>query len=439
MTIPLRQLILGADLIYCPSGLWNRSKTVAASLTSETFTWQEGDHSQTLNLSDILNVSPSPAAKAVGFIVTACPLRRRHRWTQVQRRVIETYQFSCSEDLRSQWLSAFSQLLRTPAKHLVVILNTTSGRRRGLQLFERVRPLLEAGQIRVTVAESKNGPQTRQLIQSLNLAEFDGLVVVGGDGTVHDVINGLMQRSDAVTAIQTPIGVIPAGTGNGLCQSLLAQAGEPYDVMSAGFAIAKGHPQPLDILQVQQDGQLSYGILSLAWGLISDSDLASDRLRWLGPLRDDICALLLIARLRAYPGRLVFEHEGRKQTIEDEFIAVWGMNVPWAASNMFVAPNAERAGGQLDLLMVRRGASRWRLLQAFSQLDTGGHVQFPEVECYKATHVFLMPQGQSGTLALDGELMTYGMAEVKVLLKLGRFLALAAQSSNVHGQEGGSP
>ncbi|PZD71749.1 Diacylglycerol kinase [Acaryochloris thomasi RCC1774] len=425
----MRQLILEADLIYCPSGIRSRSQTVAASLTSETFTWQEGNHSQTLNLSDILNVSPSPAKEAVEFIVTACPLRRRHQWTQVRRRVIETYTFSCSEDLRSQWLSAFSQLLRTPAKHLVVILNTTSGQRRGLQLFERVRPLLEASQIQVTVAESKNGSQTRQLIQSLNLAEFDGLVVVGGDGTVHDVINGLMQRSDAATAIQTPIGVIPAGTGNGLCQSLLAQAGEPYDVMSAGFAIAKGHPQPLDILQVQQDGQLSYGILSLAWGLISDSDLASDRLRWLGPLRDDICALLLIARLRAYPGRLVFEHEGRKQTIEDEFIAVWGMNVPWAASNMFVAPNAERAGGKLDLLMVRRGASRWRLLQAFSQLDTGGHVQFAEVDCFKTSRLTLTPEKRCGTLAIDGEPVSYGKTEMTVLPILSYFFALTRSDS----------
>lgn len=338
---------------------------------------------------------------------------------------MERYRFSCSEDLRSQWLSAFTQILRPTAQHLVVVLNSSSGRRRGQKVFKRVRPIFEASQINVTVVKPKDGSQTRQLVQSLDLTQIDGLVVVGGDGTVHDVINGLMQRADATTAIQTPIGVIPAGTGNGLCQSLLAQAGEPYDAISAGFAIAKGHPQPLDILQVQQNGQLSYGVLSLAWGLISDSDLASDRLRWLGPLRDDICALLLIARLRAYPGRLVFECEGREQVIEDQFIAVWGMNVPWAASNMLVAPSVERVGGQLDLLMVRRGASRWRLLQAFTRLETGGHLQFSEVECYKVKHVLLIPERERGTLALDGELMTYSRTELKVLSKLGRCLSLS--------------
>jgi sphingosine kinase len=429
MTASFKQLILEADLIYCPARLQpRRSETVAAYLTAEGFTWQAKRRSQTLSLSDILTVSAWQTEDAGGFVVIACPLRCRHRWTQAQQRVLETYKFCCSVELRSQWLQAFKGSLHPAPKHLVVILNAASGRRKGKQIFEQVRPLFEASQIQLTVAASGNGVQTRQFIQSLNLINVDGLVVVGGDGTVHAVINGLMQRSDAATAMQTPIGVIPAGTGNGLCQSLLAPAGERYDVVSAGFAIAKGHSQPLDILQVQQEGQLSYGFLSLAWGLISDIDLGSEGWRWLGPLRNDIYALLLIMRLRSYPGRLIFEHEGREEVIEDRFIAVWGMNVPWATSNMLAAPAAQLAGGQLELLMVRHGASRRRLIQAFLQLDTGGHIQFPEVDRFSVQRFSLIPKGQNGVLAIDGERVACGTIEIQVLPQLGRFFTLATSS-----------
>lgn len=404
----------------------SRSRSVTASLTAQEFTWQAESSLKVLSLSDILQVSPLPTQDAEGFMVTACPLRRRHWWSQGKRRVIETHQFYCSAELRSQFHKAFTTVLQASPQHLAVILNTASGGRKGQQILERIRPIFSASQTQLTVSKSRNGLQTRQYIRSLNLSEIDGLVVVGGDGTVHDVINGLMDRPDATTAIQTPIGVIPAGTGNGLCQSLLAEAGEPYDVLSAGFAIAKGHPHPLDLLQMQQGEQRSYGSLSLAWGLISDSDLASDHLRWLGPLRNDICAFLLIARLRAYPGYLVFEHEGRKKVIEDAFITLWAMNVPWATSSILVAPKAQLANGQLELLMVRRGASRWRLIQAFLQLDTGGHIQFPEVECFQVQQFLLKPQDHQGTLALDGESTPYDAVEIQVLPQLGRFFSLAA-------------
>ncbi len=403
-----------------------RSRTVTASLTSTEFTWEEQAGSTSLNLLDILRVSPLPTQDTIGFAVTACPLRRRHWWSQVQRRVIETHEFYCSAELRSQFHKAFATLLHESPKQLAVIVNAASGGRKGAKILERLRPLFAASRTKLTVAKSGDGPQTRQFIRSLSLAETDGLMVVGGDGTVHDVINGLMERPDAATAIQTPIGVIPAGTGNGLCQSLLAEAGEPYDVLSAGFAIAKGHPHPLDLLQMQQGEQRSYGSLSLAWGLISDSDLASDHLRWLGPLRNDICALLLIALLRSYPGYLVFEQEGRKKVIEDSFITLWAMNVPWATSSILVAPQAQLADGHLELLMVRRGASRWRLIQAFLQLDTGGHIQFPEVECFQVQRFLLTPHGHQGTLALDGESASYDTTEVQVLPQLGRFFSLVA-------------
>ncbi len=429
MTVPLRQLILEADLIYCPPKVVpNAVGATVATLTPQQFAWKDRDQYQTLNVEDILGVAPFMRGNTVGFRVSACPLRQRHRWTQIQYRRLENYDFYCSAEMKIPWLRAFAKVIHPAVTRLVVIVNARSGRGQGDKIFQQVRPLFEASQIQLTVTPSEDGEQTRQLAQSLDFTDVDGLVVVGGDGTVHDVINGLMLRSDAETAIQTPIGVIPAGTGNGLCQSLLAKSDEPYDVLSAGFAIAKGTPQPLDVLQIQQQEQQFYGLLSLEWGLISDIDLGSERWRWLGPIRNDIYALLLILRLRSYAGHLTFWQEGREQTLEGQFIAVWGMNVPWATYDTLAAPGAQLSDGHLELLMVRQGASRWRLIQAFLRLETGGHLAFPEVEHFKVQTVHLAPGTQAGTLAVDGEEVIYRPISVKVLPGLSRFFVLQVPS-----------
>jgi diacylglycerol kinase (ATP) len=51
----------------------------------------------------------------------------------------------------------------------------------------------------------------------MNLSEYSGLIACGGDGTVHEVANGMLARKDGV---RQPIGVIPNGSGNAFASGL---------------------------------------------------------------------------------------------------------------------------------------------------------------------------------------------------------------------------
>jgi diacylglycerol kinase family enzyme len=56
-----------------------------------------------------------------------------------------------------------------------------------------------------------------QIVQNMNFEEYSALVAVGGDGTLHEVVNGMMFRQDKK---RIPIAMIPNGSGNDTCKSI---------------------------------------------------------------------------------------------------------------------------------------------------------------------------------------------------------------------------
>ena len=95
----------------------------------------------------------------------------------------------------------------------------------------------------------------RELVQGLNLSEWDGIVTVSGDGLLHEVgqdhpssslspgvcrgqdqhlgvwsptlqvLNGLLQRPDWEEAVKTPMGILPCGSGNALAGAINQHGG----------------------------------------------------------------------------------------------------------------------------------------------------------------------------------------------------------------------
>ena len=91
-------------------------------------------------------------------------------------------------------------------------------------------------------------------MQGLAAHEYDAVVTVSGDGLIHEVVNGIMRRSDAFDFLKkVTIGCIPGGTANGLVKSILDEGGEEYGVKEAAFLICKGQSLKMDL--TQYDGE----------------------------------------------------------------------------------------------------------------------------------------------------------------------------------------
>ena len=110
-------------------------------------------------------------------------------------------------------------------RRLLFLINPASGSGHAIRLFKRkVLPMLVGAadrvEYQVLVTTARNSAFT--YLQKLDINEllrWSGVVIVSGDGLLFEVFNALLSRADWQTAIQVPIGIIPA-VSKKVCQSL---------------------------------------------------------------------------------------------------------------------------------------------------------------------------------------------------------------------------
>lgn len=107
-------------------------------------------------------------------------------------------------------------------RKLLVLLNPKSGPGKGREVFQkRIHPILSEAERPYEVHITKCSNYAREFVRTRDIYQWSGLLMVGGDGIVFEVVNGLFQRSDWEKALrELPLGVIPCGSGNGLAKSI---------------------------------------------------------------------------------------------------------------------------------------------------------------------------------------------------------------------------
>ncbi|CAN7031913.1 hypothetical protein BRARA_H01062 [Brassica rapa] len=360
-----------------------------------------------------------------------------------------------SEDAKNRFcfkLRHYLDSLGRP-KRLLVFVNPFGGKKSAIKIFEKeVKPLFEDADIQLDVQETKYQLHAKEMVRSMDVSKYDGIVCVSGDGVLVEVVNGLLQRSDWQTVFKLPIGVIPAGTGNGMIKSLLDAVGLQCCANSATISIIRGHTRSLDVATISQGNTKFFSVLMLAWGLVADIDIESEKFRWMGSARMDFYAIQRIISLRQYNGRVLFlpapgfesygqptsyrlhkeppvkvlGYQGPDTKFEDvewreikgPFVSVWLHNVPWGAENNLVAPAAKFSDGFLDLIVVKN-CPKLALLSLMTQISEGTHVQSPYVAYLKVKAFALEPGAlvdepdKEGIIDADGEVLARGRRTYK--------------------------
>ena len=219
----------------------------------------------------------------------------------------------------------------------------------------------------------------------------DRVVAVGGDGTIQEVMNGLVNGEPAAT-----IGIVPVGSGNDLARSL----GLPRDP-AAAWTIALGSAErSLDLaLATGADGRTRW--FGSAGGIGFDAQVAAAMAARSGWQRGQAGYLLTtLDELRRFSNRRIeLPIDGVPRETRALFVAI--ANGEFYGGGMRIAPGAAVDDGRLDLCIVG-DISRLTAMRQLANLYRGTHVHHPQVQMAQGHTIEV--DGEAGTLIhLDGE------------------------------------
>ena len=195
----------------------------------------------------------------------------------------------------------------------------------------------------------------------------DRLVVVGGDGTVHQGIQAAAETGVA-------FGVVPAGSGNDFATAM----GLPTEV-DAAIERALGPTSPVDLIRVGE----RYGATVATLGLSVEVTIRAGRLRWpRGGAKYTIATLLELPRAREYPLRLIID--GERHDVAPNLVGI--ANTPMFGGGMRIAPAADPADGLLDVVLLGP-SSRRSMLLLLARAGTGGHIGHRDVRVLRGRRI----------------------------------------------------
>lgn len=305
---------------------------------------------------------------------------------------------------------------------LLVLLNPHAGRGRAAAAWAVAEPILRAAGCMPQLVETKSPGKALELLAALPRGGYDAVVVAGGDGSLHEAINGLM----AADTPRPPLGLLPAGSGNSLATDL-----ECLDPHQAARVIADGRTRPLDVLEVRLSpagdrgtGAAAAGVVPallrtlyafniVGWGLAADAGARaqwlSRRAPWLGPRRYAVANMLELLRRPVRPVRLrLLTSKRTEELLEGCYVMVLACNTQHTGAGMRIAPYARLDDGLLDIFIVPK-LSRRRLLALMWKIPSGRHLAAPELRYRQVSGFELLAGNGSGRngwrLNVDGEIL----------------------------------
>jgi len=244
------------------------------------------------------------------------------------------------------------------------------------EALARLRPRL--GRIPVYPA---GDPGDAETLAAELAPEVEVLIVFGGDGTVHEVANGLPLGGDGPL-----VALLPAGTGNDLARAL----GLPPDPVAAATELAGARPRTLDLLDCGPR-RAANGV-NAGFAAAATDTLSRPVKKALGPAAYVVGGIKAGVNPPTWPARV--EVGGR--VVEGEALAVVVGNGGSFGGGRWLLPDADLGDGLLDVLVVPAGVSKARLARHLAR-DRRLPGDLPRLRGPAATVVTDMP------CRLDGE------------------------------------
>ena len=282
------------------------------------------------------------------------------------------------------------------------VLNPKAGNGISLKIFQEIEGELKSNNVKYTLFKSQGKNDIFNHVISDEVPDCDVICAMGGDGTIHEITDGLMQSGKAS---DLAFSIIPSGTGNAFAQTL----GE-LKPKKAIQKILKGERLKIDAMEIKQGSKTSYAVNIIGWGMASRVNQISDQLRILGGIRYNIASLIGIATMKKKKLILRMDDE----VINEDALFFLALNTVYTGKGMKMAPEADFTDGLIDIIMFK-SATKLQVVNIFLKLFSGEHIFDPRVT-YKQVESFRL-ESEGDDLNIDGENQGHTPIDVRVVKK----------------------
>lgn len=200
-------------------------------------------------------------------------------------------------------------------RRVLVIINPFGGKKNAKKIFKKkARPLLLASNFKIDVAYTKYPCHAVDIVKKMDINKYDTIACASGDGIPHEVINGLFQRTDRVDAFnKLAITQIPCGSGNAMSVSCHWTNNPSY----ATLFLIKSVEKRIDVMCCNQPSTRStyprLSFLSQTYGIIAESDINTEFIRWMGPARFELGVAFNILQRKKYPCDIYVKYHAKSK------------------------------------------------------------------------------------------------------------------------------
>lgn len=310
----------------------------------------------------------------------------------------------------------------------LVIQNPISGRGHAAMQWRQVDAELRRYGFEFDLAQTERGLHAVELASEVREHGYDRVIAAGGDGLLHEILNGLMLAYDEAPTV--PIGIIPLGSGNDFNKMLppACAIGETRNDWRAAIArIVNGEPKSFDVGRIRGDnsapGQphphyFTNG-MDIGFGAFVAKH-AKDVPRFLHGTTMYLASIILTLANYQVPRLKIYLDDGTKIEQRSTMTAV--ANGRCFGGGFWIAPAALADDARFEV-MVSTGLGRLGILALVPKVMKGTHVNHPAVWMTKAARV-VIESADPLVIEADGEVPFFNAHHLEIDILPGRLCVI---------------
>jgi YegS/Rv2252/BmrU family lipid kinase len=294
-------------------------------------------------------------------------------------------------------------------KYVKVIVNPAAGAGKTGKLWPRIMNSFQKQGLRFEHTLTEAPGHAIELAKAAAKKGYDMLISVGGDGTIHEIVNGLYASGNIKDNL---LGIVSTGTGS----DYIRTTGTPRNFEDACRRLLEPEKRTVDLgmVEYRKNGGTEQRLFVNFAGMGIDSEIVrrmTQQYKKLGSLPSYLMGML--TSLVAYHNRKIsISIDGK--TEERRILTVIINNGKFGGGGMLTSPAADLEDGLLDV-MIAGDLNKPEFLWSLPRLYKGTHVTHPKVTIKRAKEIEVKSLGEKLYLQADGELLGEAPARFRIL------------------------